>query len=904
MVRYCALWVYVGVVCAAPVLNGPSKIGGETFPFAVQAHAFDQGKRRFFVGAQQDISEHKTFSLSVSEEGESDFFPIAPEKAEVNNVADQPNPLFGKGVRFLRLFNGNPFVVLESDPTKLHYVFTFLPISRTALVSTDTLVDAKQDPIGEILGVDASFPHFIAAVRPESGVFGDPGSGLAVGEFQQMRIGEGESDVSFNFQLRQTHVFPLDITTPAIRITSDALQFNNTAQQPVSIHADEAIHATYTGISVTSNVGANDGVRSVVVGNASSIAPDAAIQADSIVGARGSQVTVSAHRVRTLFTSTLLSYLVVVGGVGDPADTKRQVFALPLVTDRKSGNFGKLARRDAQPVDVFSDQQPKMLTARVISDAAAVAGDLFGPTDSSVRVGGGLDLPGDITDIFAERDAIFVSVAADDGATEHGGIFYSQAIFDSLGRVAGWTDWRRAGGEVGNIFGFSQTLAFGNFWLLTGKELSEVNTVKRTRWSPAESSIDLTFSHEAVPAENGGIQQFVDIDRYNSFVDQTVGSRLSFVLETGFGTVSLVQSGTDRDGVFTPLSQVSIASCTNGQLCNNPTDGYTVTGGALTDLGPIVAADFVSDGVNSWLVVGGIGGVAVLMKDDGTGWNGPLQKDFAPLGDSFRFMKVSTIPYVRKIIADEGIVYILTDQQLLRFLPSATDFAAETIDSTLLAQAGDLPDGDHAFLLDCVISDKLAFIGTSSGLLRSNDGVNIRTATAESVGWRSINLPEGVGPVTTCHVISPTGRDNDITRDERGGMIYLLNAYVGLDQTRVYRLSVRPTAAGPVTAETVSLLPDQFIQRTKSFFLNRGDYRNNVATDGAIMLLTRSRYQPQNRSPFVEVLPGLRLAKPFAARKALVVTQSSEALQVCKPIRRSATGAWIIPYNTGIQTNQ
>src|SRR5262249_13689079 len=111
--------------------------------------------------------------------------------------------------------------------------------------------------------------------------------------------------------------------------------------QIIDIHYDQYLNRFYIAVQLQTGGSPTDGGKAIVVGTMNNnrltlnnIAPDSAFDANQnkIIGTMGANEQVSIHKVRSMRASTNVPYLVVVGGNGSPAVTKRTVYALPLVT--------------------------------------------------------------------------------------------------------------------------------------------------------------------------------------------------------------------------------------------------------------------------------------------------------------------------------------------------------------------------------------------------------------------------------------------------------------------------------------------------------------------------------------------------------------------------------------------
>ena len=136
-----------------------------------------------------------------------------------------------------------------------------------------------------------------------------------------------------------------------------------------------------------------------------------------------------------------------------------------------------------------------------------------------------------------------------------------------------------------------------------------------------------------------------------------------------------------------------------------------------------------------------------------------------------------------------------------------------------------------------------------------------------------------------------------------GGNIYAVAGYPGYQQTRVYRLNVTP--GGSITDATLSYFPDYFIKNIRTFYLNVGDYRNGMYTDGGLFLFTRSRYAPTESKPFVQQVPVFERIKD---RRFAIKNSPLQELNFISSLhsvtRRSSEGGLMVAGDTGLQVNE
>ncbi len=917
-------------VTAADVLKGDEAAQeGESFSFRVQQHVQstfqDVAGANFYVGAHPDdggAGKVKNFALAQANRTIGTFTPLASEKATLNRSADQPNPLFDQGIAHLTLFEGKSEVggapeqlvaVTKADPKTVYLVHDFRG-GQAVLVSVENVPDANGDVTAGIVDLAAANPFVFAAVKANGGSFGDPGSGilpLILGFLEIKQDGSDDADKVQRIAVFTANntAFPLDRTSPEVKIQNNLASIDDV----VDMHWDSHLGRLYIALRVKAGAGANDGARAIVVAqiNAksvfsfSSIGPDALFAGtNKIVGATGANEQVSIHKVRTMLTSTSLPYLIVQGGVGAPGATKRLVFALPLV----SGNTdpavnGTIAKKDANPKGVFTAGTVQQFVRNDITEPALVVGDMTTDSDGAAKVGCAALPNGDITDMFVQGDAVFVSVQNPD-ANQKPGIFVSQAIFDAAGKIKAWTQWRRAAGTQDKVFGLGLDPRTGNMTFMAANN-SDVKTVKRTAWADGDAQgLAQLVKHISteLPQEDGGVHGVRDLPL------GTPGLKdISLLIATGRNKIVLAETGKKDGAAFIPHGGAAFSAIEqfdNGTITKNFPVGDTkvvsIEDAALGDIGPIVTAEVATDGgSNGWLFVGGSNGVAVLSKANGAGWNPATQlaTGLAGLTNGMSFKTIGDYRFVRKLIADGTSLYVLTDTQLDRIDLTKGNVGIDNLVVRTLATLDDLIGvGAGGSLLDLVISGKFALLGTSVGLFRAGNGPGVSIATnATDVAWTFIPLPEGVGPVTHIFPTSVTGRMQDLANGFCG-QVYVLSGYRGLNQARLYRLAIKDVQGVMINDTTVQLFPDLFVKDIPSYFASFGAFRNLFATDGALYLLTRGKEGFED--PVVHLLvsqTGIRGGVQFlGVTTASVPVSLDNATLIATLVRNFASGSWLL----------
>jgi hypothetical protein len=868
--------------------------------------AFAKLTKLFFVGSAVPSSgDTAAFSVAVAGAGSTAFAGITPENIYIQG-ASQSNPLYGAQIKLLantgrKSFetDGLPVVVIENDPNHVYVITAYSQTSNPTLAVSNQLQDTTGAPASSIDAVVGSVQGSIfAAVSPQGGTFGDVGGGIALADLLSTQSGNQSID-----QLQFGLPAAVDVTSSLVTIGANLQSLTDPLLYVSSYKTMQEVNVgtLFAGFNARGGSNPADGAIAVVstldvVGSPyltlNQIVPASAVTNDSIIAGTGANTQITIHFLSTLLPSVGTQYLVVVGGVGSVNQDPINVYALPLTSN------GTLASINAVP-------QTNVLTQRQFTVPATQQGDLYTSSSIPAIVGGG-SAPGTITSLYTAGDSVIITVT---GSTDQApGIFYSQAIFNNNSVISGWTNWQRAV----NTQGIPETAVFdrGNsfFWYSTAFT-SSVQSVVATAWQKNSTQL-AQLLNSALPQTQGGIQGVIDILATTQFFSQIAGSRSSAAIFTGLNTVILSETSADVGVTLTPVTAYpDTFTSTDGTLNAfvSPAEYISMTGGALDNLQAIITAAVVSCGGNSWIVVGGNGGLAVLALPNGTGIpDSSISQNFAGLSNQLVWQKLGNYSNVRKLIAQNGSLYVLTDTLFER-----VRLTAEIINQTVpfssvnLATAQTLPNKLYFFFSDVVVSEPLVVLATSSGLLSPGNGVSVATATSQTdMDWQEVVMPESTGCATRLWAVTQTGNETDLYLTPPGvsGNLYVLSGNVSRDQARMYRYIINYNASG-ITNGTIQLFNDFFIPNRPTFFVNIGSYRNFFYTDGLLLSVSRSRYLLEQL--FVQSLPqalqqGFRVRVPQSGGFYTEVDANS----VGQVQRISGLGSWVIPGDFGLVVHQ
>jgi hypothetical protein len=897
------------------------------------------------------------YAVAVAREGTEKVFPYAPVTVRLNGVEKQPSPIAGQKISLLDVYSGSygnrtPVVVTNDNPQNMYWsisspgadpfdVFSVTNILDAAGAITAGVVSMTSALIREFTNELQISGNFIfAMVRPAGAVFGLAGSGIAL--IGQNATSLGQAAAVMNDPAVKS--VPLDGTQSYVKIVNNATVLPTTPD----IYFDPITQRVYGAFTSLTGGIVGDGARSIVLGyfnpvtvNATTVTPKmvltdfapaaayAGLGATAVGGAvnAGVAVTGSYLKFRPMYTSTGLTYGIIVGSNGATA-ANRTVSAVPLVnksvdltnttwpTDPTQGAMAsKLVNAGTNLKTFFNARFPLYYpyTGRGFQVPATTPADMPLFTEPAVAVGGGVT-PGVINDIQVNKDTVFVAVNR--GTNDAAGVFASQALFDGDAAIKGWTPWQRVATPTttGNtIYGIGYQPQVGKMFTMEGATSSAIDTILTTTWNTGDKDglLGGTTTNAAVgfvelidnqfSEGQGGIQAAFD------FPINTVGfvAELSLMIFTGYKQVVIAQTGENNGGVYTPTVgdfSTNMEISTNGTV-TTPAAGaliISVSGGDLNTIGAITSATIVNDGAAGYMVVGGVGGIAILRP----GWPiAGLQKNFANLPAS-AFTLVGSYKNVRKLLSDGTNLYVLTNQTFDR-IPGA-QLAAGPFTPVTLATPDSMSLQKYGQFSDVVVSQKIALLATSQGLFRTGNGGDVSTATTPlAMGWTLVSLPESQLAVTRLQPLSPTGLPEGFSRNFAGapvgGTVYALAGSVNEDLASLYRISVAATQTTAVTSTTVQVIPDYFVQATTSAFAALGAYRNYAPTFGA--LVTASESSIDGSSPLFEALPSFLRTGVYIMplRNIQIQAGISTAITIGNLLRNSGCGSLILPTNEGLK---
>lgn len=861
---------------ASTIIPGNSTDEARTFDTPMQAYFVSREGDSIYVGAGAPGA--KQYALSIYGRGIDRFAALVPETipgkdADKNSKDAQtppPNPLYDAPIVLLNSLttrdsfergNDHPLVVLASQPAALYLLEHHLQVNHFSFFSVPCMIDAMGQYASKIIALEGLDRIAFVALKNNAGEpFGAPGSGIGMAmryETIDEKSGSNKKDIG----LKQISVLPLECRSGILKIEQDLAAMGDI----VDMHWDPILERLYIALQVTAADHPLAGARALVVAcvlgstekmgdeadkfntkykvlfNGFAMSPCAPVGAfntdNQIVGGVGAGAQVTVHKVRTMHTTTDLSYLITLGGNGAPEATKRAVYALPLLTKVNKEQellLGTLAARDGAVEDIYTPGSVARFVQRVIGKQATKPEDLFttdeqDPRNTPALVGGGALLAGDISDIFVNSDAVF-AIVPKAVASYAPGIFHSQALFDETGRIKGWTAWQRVAGTTESICGARLDEHTGDFTLLLSDADGGIRVVRKTGWSNPSAQTDQVTASAAPAVGMQGLEEF-------DFGDGES-------LRTGRGGVRLKQRG--QTGI----------------------DERVYADGAVSGLGEVTCAVSTEEGV---VFVGGDHGLVRINPHSRSG------NDTQKIGDC---------RLVKKIIQDQDFLYVLSATTFDRI-----NLADDELPIVRLASVADLiPDHKARFNMtfaDCIVAGPLALLASRMGLFRVGDGCDVRTAAQVSaVSWTPVTMPGGYRAASCFFAATQTGEMADLMTG-CGGNLYVVSSDIDKGLSRVHRFAIKGSDNEVVHSTTVQPIPHVRVYGMPSHFRQCRGLARSFVTDGAVFWYTQSRQLTKSPS-----LRSIKVDNPKLERVVPVNTEHAD--RITRVSRNKATGSWIM----------
>ncbi len=752
--------------------------------------------------------------------------------------------------------------VSESSSAKTANTIIALFTDGTAETSaTSALHDAggTADSDG-IVQMTASDDSIFAAVKPDGSFFGDDNTGIAL-------VGIGATDTTLALNIKDATAGVDGNKAAELQQASTVLKGTSGGQDVVftdtqaAMHWDKEMERLFIGLNISTNTGASDIAKAVVVGRLSSgilnlqaIAPDGAISGggvDEIVVATGANITINPHHIGVMHTSTGPDYLIL---DCTTTITCNRVFALPLVNDTASptsSTNGTLAAKDST-----------LNSSYKFTTDASIAGDLAvnNPTTDPEAVVGAGDLPLEVRDTISDLivlgDAVYISISKAPDSNNDSGLWYSQALFDDEGKIIRWTPWTKRGVPLNAFPGITLpggathngSIKFlevdgktGNIWIVEG---TTEQTVGITSWNTGTVSTDMTTKIAA--ALTSGCYSVLDLDQATRGFLNTTAHRYALFGGTKKIVFTRTSQATNPAIASSPQSAITDYSSSENLLSTSLPDSagcchvleYTRTS---------TTADSDSSRTNYGYFFAGTGtGLFVFADTNGNGFNSANMStlNVAPFSNR-TWQKADSITGEVVDIKTSGAgdtLYVLTFESTataplkstLYSIPFAATMSAMFSSGNIrtIAQTGIGAFSNVVQFFGIQIlatadpraanpeNKEQLVLATNQGLFRSNatqaGSASIATATTQTAAnWQLVTESNSKTTLTTAFY-GIAGMDTPVRNTSWPFSIQDQSGFSTFDRGSIHQFSGIGNSGGTATAFNTFFVPEKFNARPQS----------------------------------------------------------------------------------------
>ena len=837
-----------------------------TFQFSVGNGIYDAAQQQLWTLTGQDISNPDDFSLHVQSYGiaytpfipvdgsgstKLQAYPYITNQAIITTtdqdghvmtpepIAD--NPLLGKAFDGVTFIGVAPTVFTQNAPQNI-YLIQSVQFYDNALgtispngSSIINKLDLGENNQAKYIAGSGTTALFIAQAQ---GVFGTDPSALSFATTSTSSIPINGQNTNCTIMALQGQT-PISLETPTLTANTRNLSAIGTSVYMFPL----SILNMYIGLDVTSNNNPNSCAVGLCLaqahtasGSGEDLIPASIdflpIIADDVVNAgyktpistaeQNSRVAVL--NVTTTTTSTGLSYFI--SSRYDGVNSQ-SIYAMPMVTMATNTNDNNIVadfNEIKQTFKMIGTTYREQGFSRPIIDASQID---INSQDQQVRqrllVGNGpvpLTSNNTIEQLVAQGDAVYITIQEQFSMGNTPGMFKSQALFDTQGRIMAWTSWQRvAGSDDQMLFAIKNRINDATMYVSGATS----QTIQQTTWSTTGDLQDFIAKIPAtLPKNRSGVQGNFPFSPTTPGLTDLPNSQVSFVVLTGKNIALIAQTGfldtnTQTFQILAQTAQTSITLDENQGL----------------SIGSIVACEFGNDGAGqNWLFMGADQGLMVIASADGSGFMTlPNNNAAQALIDNKQCKTLGNFKYIKKIICDYNYLYVMTQDTVYQILIDQLKFddnRTMPLNPVVIASANQL--APYAYCLDMIIDQGLIVLGTTAGLF-SIDLINQNQV-------QSIPVPGGLPALSCIQNIS-----NGALFNKKSNM-YILSIDFVYEQARLHRFTIANRTITPIQDQ---LLPGQ------NGPLLIFDYMNNtIFIDGSLGFTTS--YRIGSRPPVVKYL--------------------------------------------------
>ena len=743
------------------IANGNSTTANTTFTTALVSSAFHRPSQTWFVGLTNGAASYALSKVT------HDWFNQEPTFVAIGSNA----AVTGKYIGNLSLSHSatlptQPYLVFtaEDDATVSSTTFKVVDYAGTSYAASAAIKDSNAVPgtTGEILGLVATPTHVILAVKDNGQTdnnFGeDADDGLAL-----VRINRATTPTfTYNDASNGTTTTPKAL---AVTTTAAGAMFGITGTATAGSFFDmvynDDLKRLYVSAQMTSTGGANDSAFGVAIFK---VDPDnntltklnqcanqsIVIDANTrVVACRGVTQYVTLRKLGVMKTSTGFYYLIVNGGGAASVDTRNIISAVALVSGNGTDTDGTFAKNDT------------FATVSHFNTQASAAGDLPLESADQVKVGGGVlpivanDADIYVADMHVVGDAVYCAISSDTvGTTNAPGVYYSQAVFNDLGKIARWTDWAKAApfslgssATDGSTKKIAVDATTGDIWGVTPGG----TVVKKTEWTTTGTGTTSLVAQLNNLLSNG-CYSFYDLNQsIVNFGDISTAAKRYAYFGGAAGKVVFVKTSTAANHSFfevqTETSDFTAATA------------YLVTQIA-NETSPVIALGYSkgqAGATNGYFLAGTKNGLyAWALTANGAGFDPANYGDLnaAPFNTTtYSWQKITAISgEVKQIKSTKNQIYVLTrdlDRDNTTVVDKVYRIAVGTTVAALIANtvliassgtgSGTASDLSTATLFyDIFPMPALANGNDDKLLLATNDGIYCSAAAIENAATQTL----------------------------------------------------------------------------------------------------------------------------------------------------------------------
>lgn len=818
-----------------------------------------------FICSNQQIASHNntlSFSVSVCDIKNNTnacsayrFIPIITKNAVINGILES-NPLYETGFNNFELLLGlelEPkfYPIINPINNSQIYIINNLELYNNTynkLIATDPLLDINLNE-GQVMSIIPLQNQFIAGVIEKNTIFGGENSFC---QFYQYPVKEKIVPIPGN----SNYITLLQLGIPTqFLFTSQSTALCTINETQVTLipnyltaYGNQSLNKGYIGVSGQGQTG----IKAVTIYNEPILlaSSETALNGNNIFATNIPNTDLYINQISSLFTSTGLSYLTIVGGTNTQNTSISSVYAFPLINHSNDNTsiIGTAANINQSPIPLF-DNNSRLFLGNTLTEIPSHEGDLYTSASPEALVGGsplltkinGVNYQLQINDIQGYKDTIFIATSyLNNDQNGIGGIFYSQALFNEYGMIKGWSKWQRK-----NIYGNCQTQSYvptigSSIAIYSGIN----NQIIGTQFSSSGPFLNGNNNNYIDLACSGsGIERIIDIPYTHPGLgintNPIIGLKPSYLIAVGYNTVILQQ--TAKNNSLLPIITGDVINCTHGNAGNinnknSNTNVITFQGGALDNANALFTAALGYSDVDCWLIVAGSNGIYILINTDGTGC-GPnlLQDNFIGITSSQNWEPLGNFKSVKKIVSNRNFLYVVTNNAIYRIPLNIKNISLKkNCQYETILKNSDLPNAtNYSSFSDGIFCNNICLLATSLGLFTNTINSSIKIGGTLSI--EKIELPEAFGvmpiylnPITIDGNIDSWGNGNN---NEITGNIYVMATSISQHYSKIYRLVCYGN--NTIDKNTIFLLSNYFIKDFPTYYYNPNIELLSVVSDGA-----------------------------------------------------------------------